>query len=56
MSHKSVPGDGTFGCGIKGGGIYGAHHVTTAKKGRETPNQPVKILEALKNTAAVASK
>lgn len=25
MSKKSVPGDGTNGCGTKGGGLYGAH-------------------------------
>ena len=25
MSKKSKPGDGSEGCGVKGGGLYGAH-------------------------------
>lgn len=25
MAKKSKPGDGTEGCGVKGGGLYGAH-------------------------------
>ncbi|WP_443670018.1 lariocidin/triculamin family lasso peptide core domain [Gordonia sputi] len=29
MSHKSKPGDGTQGNGVKGGGLYMRHHART---------------------------
>jgi hypothetical protein len=54
MSKKSVPGDGTNGCGVKGGGLYGAHFAVPDSQNNSGLIRTIARLTRLLRTAYTA--
>ena len=51
MSKKSKPGDGTEGCGVKGGGLYGAHLAVADQEPSANPFHSIfSLMRRLRNS------